>query len=187
MKKLLVKAFVIFIGGWTGWSLGWILFAAISTEYSELPQRTSVLFSALLYLSTLVGAVLANRIKVNTLPFPFVFKRGLWLIGLNLWVGILGLAIALGGLENILQSLRPLTAIIMAIFYSLVVVLIVLELPIVPVRRWITVVCGLVLLTLVPVLFEYISSSVGYTRNEKIHSRSIIRKQSPKSKNTPSY
>ncbi len=160
MKHPILKILTILISTMSGLIFGWLLLGAFLGKYPSSPQGIKMLANGLLLLSALIGLGIATRANLKALPVRLVLVRLLWLIALNIWSGILAMAIYLGGLEKIKIFLIPVTVILLATVYLLSVALIVGKFAIASALRWIIVGFNLILLTLIPVLFE-LSSGRG--------------------------
>ncbi len=159
MSKFLLKLIAILIVAWAGWTFGWLLAVALTVPYHWLP---SLIVPVARFGFALGAVVLLSRAEVNIRVNTQFLNRGAWLVALSIWGSILSLAIALGGFDRISPWLTPIVALLLGALYLVAVALIVGKLPINTRWRWPAVAGSLVLLTLVPVAFELISSGFGY-------------------------
>lgn len=159
MSKFLLKLIAILIVAWTGWTFGWLLAVALTAPYPWLP---TLIVAVARFTFALAAVVLLSRAKANIRANGQYLNRGAWLVALCIWGSILSLAIALGGFDRISPWLTPIVALLLGALYLVAVALIVGKLTITARWRWPAVAGSLVLLTLVPVLFELISSGFGY-------------------------
>jgi hypothetical protein len=178
MKRLISKSFAILVGFLSGLSLSWSIGAAMSSLMVGWNPLFSLVVKLLFCLPILAGIYLAIRADLSQSTFKELLAREAALIGLSVWGGLLGLTLFLGGLNKVMPLLVPVVALAIAALYLLCVGLIVGKIPLSlkPTMRWLLLLPSVLLLTFIPLIFEFVSQAAGYTKpkNETIYSQLIL-------------
>jgi|GEM_PF-4871932 len=169
MNQLPLRLLSILMTAWTGWVFGWLLAVGLTAPYGLL----SNIVVPIAQLAFALGAVvlLSRRGVVGTLSRAQLLSRGVGLVVLSSWGSVLSLAIAQGGFDRISPWLTPIVALLLAALYLLAVALIIEQVTIAVKWRWLAIGGSLILLTLLPVGFEWISRIFGYQPTKTTHLR----------------
>ncbi len=178
MKKLISKIVTILVGFCSGLSLSWLLAAAMSSLMADWTPIFGLMVKLLFCLPILAGIYLAIRADLSQSTFKELLVREAALIGLSVWGGFLGLTFFLGGLTKVMPILVPIVALAIVALYLLCVGLITGKFPlsIKSTMRWFLLLPSVLLMTLIPAVFEFVSQAKGYTKpkNEQMYSQLIL-------------
>ncbi len=158
LEHVILKSLGVLVGGYAGFNFGWLIYAILSAEYSQLSTWVNLYAYSSLYLFTLIGLVIAFNADLNYMKLKSFLYTIVWLTIISIWTSIIGLAIFLGGLNNISPAFIPLVGLLLIIVYTLSLIFVVGK------KRFrskkiqyvFVNISSLVLLTLIPTIFELI-------------------------------